>query len=58
MGIKEGNGEVKYANGKKYSCPFVNGKPNGIGIYEDGKGNKSEIEFVDGKINRNYKPRK
>jgi hypothetical protein len=58
MGIKEGKGEVRYPNGKKYICPFVNGKPHGIGIFEDEKGNKKEIEFIEGKINRNYQPKK
>ena len=57
-GIKEGNGELKYPTGKKFICPFVNGKPNGVGTYEDGKGNKCQVEFVDGKINKKYKPGK
>ena len=58
MGIKDGQGEVKYPNGKKYIGPFVNGKLNGIGIFEDGKGNKGEVEFIDGRINKNYKIKK
>ena len=57
-GVKEGNGEIKYEDGKKFICPFVKGKPNGIGMYEDGKGNKTQVELIDGKINKKFKPSK
>ena len=53
-GIKEGNGEIVYEDGKKFVCPFVNGKPHGIGIYYKGN-KKKEVEFNNGKINKNYK---
>ena len=38
-----------------FICEFKNGKPNGIGIFVDPKGNEKEVEFVDGKINKNFK---
>ena len=53
-GIKEGNGEIVYEDGKKFICPFVKGKPNGIGFYVKGN-QKKEVEFINGKINKNYK---
>ena len=37
--------------GKNLFVFFINGR---IGIFEDEKGNKIEIEFIEGKINRNY----
>ena len=54
-GVKEGNGEMKYADGKKFICPFKNGKPDGIGIFIDPKGKEKEVQFIDGKINKDYK---
>ncbi len=33
----------------------INGK---TGIFEDEKGNKIEIEFIEGKINKNYELKK
>ena len=53
-GIKEGNGEITYEDGRKFVCPFVNGKPHGIGFYYKGN-QKREVEFINGKINKNYK---
>ena len=41
--------------GKNFFVFFINGR---IGIFEDEKGNKKEIEFIEGKINRNYQPKK
>ena len=57
-GVKEGEGEIKYADGKKFICPFKNGKPNGIGIFIDPKGKQKEVQFIDGKINKDYKGKK
>ena len=54
-GVKEGNGEMKYADGKKFICPFKNGKPDGIGNFIDPKGKEKEVQFIDGKINKDYK---
>ena len=54
-GIKEGKGKIKFKDGKKFICPFVNGKPNGIGIYENNKRKRKEVEFINGKINKDYK---
>lgn len=52
--VKEGSGKFKWANGRIYEGPFVNGKPHGIGkLTIDGK--TVEVEFVEGKINKNYK---
>ena len=56
--LTDPKGEVKYPDGKKFICPFVKGKPHGIGIYDDGKGKKCEVEFIQGKINKKYKPMK
>ena len=53
-GIKEGNGEITFEDGRKFVCPFVNGKPHGIGFYYKGN-QKREVEFINGKINKNYK---
>ena len=54
-GIKEGEGEISYADGKKFFVNFTNGKPNGIGLFQDKDGNKCEVEFINGKINKKYK---
>ena len=54
-GVKEGNGEIKYSDGKKFICTFKNGKPDGIGIFVDPKGKQKEVQFIDGKINKEYK---
>ena len=54
-GIKEGEGELSFKDGKKFFVNFTNGKPNGIGIFQDQDGNRCEVEFINGKINKNYK---
>ena len=54
-GIKEGKGEIKFSDGKKFICNFENGKPNGIGIFVDPKGNEKEVQFINGKLNKEYK---
>ena len=41
-------------NGRVYIGPFVNGRPNGIGIYDNGINFRGEMEFIDGKMNINY----
>ena len=41
-------------NGKKFICPFVKGKPHGIGIYEDEQHKRYEVEFIEGKIFKKY----
>ena len=56
-GIKEGNGEMHWADGRSYIGPFVNGRPQGIGIYDNGINYKGEVEFNNGKLNREYIPR-
>ena len=53
-GKKEGLGEMQWADGRKYIGPFVNGRPQGIGIYDNGINYKGEVEFFNGKINRDY----
>ena len=42
-------------DGKKFFVNFTNGKPNGIGVFQDQDGNRCEVEFINGKINKNYK---
>ena len=53
-GKKEGNGEMHWADGRSYIGPFINGRPQGIGIYDNGINYKGEMEFVGGKLNREY----
>lgn len=54
--IKEGRGRFRWSNGRIFDGPFKDGKPHGVGkLTIDGK--TIEVEFVDGKINRNYKKR-
>ena len=53
-GKKEGNGEMHWANGRSFIGPFVNGRPQGIGIFDNGMNYKGEMEFKDGKLNREY----
>ena len=53
-GKKEGNGEMHWANGRYYIGPFVNGRPEGIGIFDNGINYKGEMEFINGKLNRDY----
>ena len=53
-GKKEGSGEMHWANGRSFIGPFVNGRPQGIGIFDNGMNYKGEMEFIDGKLNRDY----
>ena len=53
-GKKEGFGEMQWADGRKYIGPFVNGRPQGVGIYDNGIDYKGEVEFFNGKLNRDY----
>ena len=53
-GKKEGSGEMHWANGRSFIGPFVNGRPQGIGIFDNGMNYKGEMEFIDGKLNREY----
>ena len=53
-GKKEGNGEMHWADGRTYIGPFLNGRPQGIGIYDNGINYKGEMEFNNGKLNRDY----
>lgn len=57
-GVKEGMGEITFPNKMKYIGPFANGKPNGVGIFDNGKSFKGEAEFIEGKLNKKYKPKK
>ena len=41
-------------NGRVYIGPFINGRPNGVGIFDNGFNFKGEAEFIDGKMNINY----
>lgn len=54
-GIKEGIGEMKWANGRRFIGPFRNGKPNGKGIFDNGLNLKLEMEFINGKLKRENK---
>ena len=45
-------------NGRSFIGHFVNGRPNGVGIFDNGINFKGEIEFNDGKMNINYKKQK
>ena len=53
-GKKEGNGEMHWADGRTYIGPFMNGRPDGIGIYDNGFNYKGEVEFINGKLNKDY----
>ena len=44
-------------NGRSYIGPFVNGRPNGIGIFDNGINFKGEVEFADGKMDINFMKR-
>ena len=57
-GKKEGNGEMHWADGRSFIGPFVNGRPQGIGIFDNGLNYKGEMEFIDGKLNRDYLSKK
>jgi hypothetical protein len=52
--IKEGYGWFKWANGRIYEGPFKDGKPHGIGNLTI-KDKTIEVEFIQGKINKNFK---
>ena len=51
-GKREGIGEMHWANGRSFVGPFVNGRPHGIGIFDNDMNYKGEMEFIDGKLNR------
>ena len=53
-GKREGNGEMHWADGRSFIGPFVNGRLEGIGIFDNGFNFKGEMEFIDGKLNRDY----
>lgn len=55
--IKEGLGRFRWANGRIFDGPFKDGKPNGIGKLTV-SGKTIEVEFVDGKVNKSYKPKR
>lgn len=57
-GKKEGNGEMHWADGRSFIGPFVNGRPQGIGIFDNGMNYKGEMEFIDGRLNRDYLSKK
>ena len=57
-GKKEGNGEMHWADGRSFIGPFINGRPQGIGIFDNGLNYKGEMEFIDGKLNRDYLSKK
>ena len=45
-------------NGRSYIGPFVNGRPNGIGIFDNGINFKGEVEVADGKMDIKFKKKK
>lgn len=53
-GIKEGNGELRWSNGRKFIGPFKDGKPHGIGFFDNGLNFRGEMEFIKGKLNKNF----
>lgn len=55
--VKQGKGKFRWPNGRVYEGPFVEGKPNGVGNLTI-ESKTVEVEFVDGKINKNYKKNK
>ena len=57
-GKKEGEGELHMGNGRSYIGPFTIGRPDRIGIFDNGINFKGEIEFNDGKMNINYMKQK
>jgi hypothetical protein len=52
--LKEGQGRFKWANGRIFEGPFKAGKPHGAGKLTN-NGKIMEVEFIDGKINKDYK---
>ena len=54
-GIRQGAGEWVDSKGVHYEGLYKNDMPNGIGYLNDGKGFRRKVEFIDGKINKNYK---
>jgi hypothetical protein len=52
--IKEGRGRFRWPNGREFDGPFVSGNPHGIGILNV-NGKTQEVEFIDGRVNKNYK---
>jgi hypothetical protein len=52
--VKEGRGKFKWPNGREFDGPFSNGNPHGVGILTVA-GKSQEVEFIEGKINKNYK---
>lgn len=55
--IKEGYGKYRWPNGRIFEGPFRRGKPHGFGKLLVG-GKISQVEFVDGKINKNSTSKK
>ncbi len=49
-GIKEGNGEIGFNDGKQLIINFIHDKPCGKGILIDENNNIIEAEFENGKI--------
>lgn len=55
--IKEGHGVFKWPNNRHFEGPFVNGNPHGVGMLTVSD-KVQEAEFINGKINKNYKKEK
>jgi hypothetical protein len=55
--IKEGEGVFKWPNGRVFKGKFVNGHPHGIGMLLVGD-KEVEVEFINGKINKEYRKNK
>ena len=55
--IKDGEGIFRWPNGRVYKGKFLNGNPHGFGTCIVGN-KSSEVEFINGKINKNYKKSK
>ncbi len=49
-GVRQGNGDLFYPNGDKYSGPFDNGRRHGIGTLFHADGSKYVGNFTDGEI--------
>jgi hypothetical protein len=56
--IKEGNGIFRWPNGREYKGQFSKGNPHGIGIITVQGKTPEEVEFINGRMNKNFKKSK
>jgi hypothetical protein len=54
-GVKQGYGRYKMKDGNIYEGPFQNGQPHGLGILTVKGKTMKNVEFFEGKMERNIK---